>query len=46
MNHVEKIIFTRPSVTVDEDLGYLPGTLEEKEIEEEIVREKEEVEQK
>ena len=30
MNHVEKIIFTRPSVTVDEDLGYLPGTLEEK----------------
>jgi phosphate starvation-inducible PhoH-like protein len=29
-NHVEKIIFTRPSVTVDEDLGYLPGTLEEK----------------
>jgi phosphate starvation-inducible protein PhoH len=25
-----KIIFTRPSVTVDEDLGYLPGTLEEK----------------
>jgi len=26
----EKIIFTRPSVTVDEDLGYLPGTLEEK----------------
>ena len=29
-NNVEKIIFTRPSVTVDEDLGYLPGTLEEK----------------
>jgi phosphate starvation-inducible protein PhoH len=26
----EKIIFTRPSVSVDEDLGYLPGTLEEK----------------
>ena len=26
----EKLIFTRPSVTVDEDLGYLPGTLEEK----------------
>ena len=25
----EKLIFTRPSVTVDEDLGYLPGTLEE-----------------
>jgi len=28
--NVEKLIFTRPSVTVDEDLGYLPGTLEEK----------------
>lgn len=26
----EKIVFTRPSVTVDEDLGYLPGTAEEK----------------
>jgi phosphate starvation-inducible PhoH-like protein len=26
----EKIIFTRPVVTVDEDIGYLPGTLEEK----------------
>jgi phosphate starvation-inducible PhoH-like protein len=26
----EKLIFTRPSVTVDEDLGFLPGTLEEK----------------
>ena len=26
----EKIIFTRPSVSVDEDLGYLPGTLEDK----------------
>jgi len=26
----EKIILTRPSVSVDEDLGYLPGTLEEK----------------
>lgn len=26
----ERIIFTRPSVSVDEDLGYLPGTLEEK----------------
>ena len=25
-----KIIFTRPSVTVDEELGFLPGTLEEK----------------
>lgn len=30
MGNVEKIIFTRPSVSVDEDLGYLPGTLEEK----------------
>ena len=28
--HIEKLIFTRPSVSVDEDLGYLPGTLEEK----------------
>jgi phosphate starvation-inducible protein PhoH len=28
--HCEKLIFTRPSVSVDEDLGYLPGTLEEK----------------
>lgn len=26
----DKLIFTRPAVTVDEDLGYLPGTLEEK----------------
>ena len=26
----EKMIFTRPSVSVDEDLGYLPGSLEEK----------------
>lgn len=26
----EKLIFTRPAVSVDEDLGYLPGTLEEK----------------
>jgi phosphate starvation-inducible PhoH-like protein len=26
----EKLIFTRPSVSVDEDLGYLPGNLEEK----------------
>jgi phosphate starvation-inducible PhoH-like protein len=30
LNKFEKIIFTRPSVSVDEDLGYLPGTLEEK----------------
>lgn len=29
-NMYEKIIFTRPSVAVDEDLGYLPGTVEEK----------------
>ena len=26
----EKLIFTRPAVAADEDLGYLPGTLEEK----------------
>lgn len=26
----EKLVFTRPSVSVDEDLGYLPGTLEDK----------------
>jgi len=26
----DKLVFTRPSVTVDEDIGYLPGTLEEK----------------
>lgn len=26
----DKIIFTRPSVSVDEELGFLPGTLEEK----------------
>jgi len=26
----DKLIFTRPSVSVDEDLGYLPGTMEEK----------------
>jgi phosphate starvation-inducible PhoH-like protein len=30
MGKYEKIIFTRPAVTTDEDLGYLPGTLEEK----------------
>jgi len=28
--NVEKLIFTRPSVAVDEELGFLPGTLEEK----------------
>ena len=27
---IEKLIFTRPSVSVDEDLGYLPGTMEDK----------------
>lgn len=27
---IEKLIFTRPSVSVDEDLGYLPGSLEDK----------------
>jgi phosphate starvation-inducible PhoH-like protein len=26
----ERLVITRPTVTVDEDLGYLPGTLEEK----------------
>ena len=30
MGKCEKLIFTRPSVSVDEDLGFLPGTLEEK----------------
>jgi phosphate starvation-inducible PhoH-like protein len=30
LGNYEKLIFTRPTVTVDEDLGYLPGTLEEK----------------
>jgi len=30
LGNYEKLIFTRPSVTVDEDLGFLPGTLEEK----------------
>lgn len=30
LGKIDKLIFTRPSVTVDEDLGYLPGTLEEK----------------
>ena len=27
---VDKIIITRPAVSVDEDLGFLPGTLQEK----------------
>lgn len=26
----ERLVFTRPSVSVDEDIGYLPGTLEDK----------------
>ena len=30
LGNYEKLIFTRLSVSVDEDLGYLPGTLEEK----------------
>lgn len=30
LGHYEKLIFTRPSVTVDEELGFLPGTLEQK----------------
>ena len=30
MGYYDKLIFTRPSVSVDEDLGYLPGTMEEK----------------
>jgi phosphate starvation-inducible PhoH-like protein len=29
----DKLIFTRPSVSVDEEIGFLPGTLEEKIIE-------------
>ena len=29
-NDVDKIIVTRPAVSADEDLGFLPGTLEEK----------------
>jgi phosphate starvation-inducible PhoH-like protein len=30
MGIYEKLIFTRPSVSVDEELGFLPGTMEEK----------------
>jgi phosphate starvation-inducible PhoH-like protein len=30
LGNYKKLIFTRPSVSVDEDLGYLPGTMEEK----------------
>ena len=29
-NNVDKIIVTRPAVSADEDLGFLPGTLEQK----------------
>jgi phosphate starvation-inducible PhoH-like protein len=28
--NIDKLIFTRPVVNVDEDIGYLPGTLEQK----------------
>lgn len=28
--NIERLVFTRPSVSVDEDLGYLPGGLEDK----------------
>jgi phosphate starvation-inducible protein PhoH and related proteins len=28
--YYDKLIFTRPTVSVEEDLGYLPGTMEEK----------------
>jgi phosphate starvation-inducible PhoH-like protein len=30
LGNIERLVFTRPSVSVDEDLGYLPGSLEEK----------------
>jgi phosphate starvation-inducible PhoH-like protein len=30
LGNFEKLIFTRPVVSVDEDIGYLPGTIEEK----------------
>lgn len=30
LGNCERIVFTRPSVSVDEDLGFLPGTLEDK----------------
>jgi phosphate starvation-inducible protein PhoH len=30
MGRYEKMIFTRPAVSTDEDLGFLPGTLEDK----------------
>jgi phosphate starvation-inducible PhoH-like protein len=30
LGYYDKIIFTRPTVSVDEDIGYLPGTIENK----------------
>jgi len=30
LGNYEKLIFTRPAVSADEDLGFLPGTLEDK----------------
>ncbi|MFY7728477.1 MAG: PhoH family protein [Flavobacterium sp.] len=30
LGNYDKLIFTRPAVSADEDLGYLPGTLEDK----------------
>jgi len=30
LGRCDKLVFTRPSVSVDEDLGFLPGTLEDK----------------
>ena len=30
LGNYEKLIFTRPNVSVDEELGFLPGTMEEK----------------
>jgi len=30
LGNIDKIIFTRPTVTVDEDIGFLPGSIEEK----------------
>lgn len=29
-NRIEKLVITRPTVSVDEELGYLPGTMNEK----------------
>ena len=30
IGNYERLIFTRPAVSVDEDIGYLPGTIEDK----------------